>query len=167
MKQHSQPSKIKSNIGILTMLIFCAIVCNISCNKASNDIVETDAILVPFFEIFADEAQKRGITVDYEASRIEGLIQDITDPNVQGQCFHNEKKPKKVIIDINYWNNADFSEKEFIIFHELGHCFLDRDHLDASVNGACVSIMHSSPDACPFSLTDDNREAYLDELFGQ
>ena len=59
-------------------------------------------------------------------------------------------------------------EKEFIIYHELGHCFLDRDHLDeANADGSCVSIMHSNPGVCFFELKSENREDYLDELFFQ
>jgi hypothetical protein len=135
-----------------------------ACN--SSDDVVTDAELEPYFQIFADEALKRNILVDYNAERIEGLLQDIPDANVQGQCFRNEEKPKKVIIDVDYWANANEAEKEFIIFHELGHCFLNRDHLDSRNNdGTCVSIMHSNPGACFFELTEDNRKDYLNELF--
>jgi len=136
-----------------------------SCGE--EDLVETDAELIPYFEIFAAEAALRGITVDYQAERIEGLIQDIGDPNIQGQCFQNEKKPKKTIIDLQYWNRSTELEKQFIIFHELGHCFLEREHLDTDKNGTCISIMHSNPNACNFMLTEDNREDYLDELFSR
>ena len=148
-------------------VIFAFILC-FGVFSCATDNVETDPELTPFFEIFAAEAESRGIQVDFLAERIEGLIQDISDPSIQGQCFFNEKKPKKVIIDFNYWNNASFAEKEFIIFHELGHCFLDRDHLDSSnAQNMCVSIMHSSPQACNFELTSTNRQAYLDELFSR
>lgn len=137
--------------------------CVLACGE--DDLV-TDPELQPYFDLFAEEASLRGFEVNYEAERIEGLIQDIPNSNIQGQCFHNEDKPKKVIIDINYWRNANEFEKEFIIFHELGHCFLDRDHLDSSSqDGTCVSIMHSSPQACTFELSSNNREEYLDELF--
>jgi len=165
MKLSNKYKLSEKSIFSLILLIISMTVLTISCN--TNDEVLTDAELVPFFEIFAEEAELRGFTVDYEAERIEGLIQDIADSNIQGQCFHNQKKPKKVIIDLDYWEDADYYEKEFIIFHELGHCFLDRDHLDTTENGMCVSIMHSSGDTCPFELTEDNREEYLDELFSQ
>lgn len=137
-----------------------------SCSE--EDTVMTDAELIPYFELFALEAEERGFFVDYEAERIEGLLQDIRNTNIKGQCFHNEKKPKKVVIDIDYWNAASKMEKEFIIYHELGHCFLDRDHLDeANADGSCVSIMHSNPGVCFFELKSENREDYLDELFFQ
>ncbi len=133
-----------------------------------EDLIETDAVLQPYFDIFKEEAELRGFAVDYEAERIEGLLQQIPNSNVQGQCFHNTSKPKKVVIDVDYWNNANESQKEFIIFHELGHCFLDRDHLDESdSSGNCLSIMHSSPQVCRFSLTPANRKSYLDELFSE
>ena len=133
---------------------------------AEEDLVETDLELQPYFELFAYEAELRGFTVDYEAERIEGLLQDIPQSSIQGQCFHNEKKPKKVIIDTDYWSNAGKFEKEFIIFHELGHCFLNREHLDdAAADGSCISIMHSNPGVCFFDLNNENRTAYLDELF--
>ena len=136
---------------------------------AEEDLLETDPILVPYFEMFAEEAALRGIEVDYVAANIEGLMQEIAQPNVLGQCFRNEEKPRKVVIDIDYWNNSSEFDKQFLIFHELGHCFLDRSHDDRvdPATSQCASIMHSTPQACSFNLTENNREAYLDELFGQ
>jgi len=132
-----------------------------------TDEVETDPELIPYFDLFASEAAERGITVDYEASRVEGEIQDINDPAVLGQCFRNQDRPRKVIIDETYWAGATELEREFLIFHELGHCFLDRDHDDRfDEDGVCISIMHSTPQACKGELSEENKEAYLDELFG-
>jgi len=135
--------------------------------QSCKDTLETDDELIPYFEIFAEEGAKRGITVNYDTARIEGLIQDISSTNVLGQCFRNSEKPRKVIVDEDFWRDANEMDRQFLIFHELGHCFLNRDHLDAKKIGSdsCVSIMHSTPQACNFMLDDDNREAYLDELF--
>jgi len=160
------PYSIKITKLIFIFTIFSVVTLNIGCNEF--DEVETDAELQPFFEIFAKEAAKRGFTVDYEAERIEGLLQDIFDSNIQGQCFRNEKKPKKVIIDTEYWARSTDLEKEFIIYHELGHCFLNRSHLnDGDSSGECVSIMHANPGVCNFLLTEENKSDYLDELFFQ
>lgn len=145
------------------VLLLSLILGTMSCSK---DTVETDAELIPYFEVFAAEAAQRGITVDYEARRIEGLFQNITDGNVAGQCFRNIEKPRKVIIDIDYWDNATEAVREVLVFHELGHCFLERDHDDRKDgNNVCQSIMHSSPQVCDLDLNDMNREEYLDELF--
>lgn len=157
-------SIIKMNNKLFIMAIMSSLLFFTGCSN--EDTVETDSELEPYFQIFAEEAALRGFTVDYEAARIEGLLQDIPDSNVQGQCFRNEEKPRKVIVDREYWENADESQKQFIIFHELGHCFLNREHLDVSdINGTCLSIMHSSPGVCNFELNEDNRKDYLNELF--
>jgi len=156
-------SKLSLSIPILILALIGLTMIS-SCGK--EDIVETDAELQPYFQIFANEAAKRGFNVDYEAERIEGLLQNIRIADVLGQCFRNDEKPRKVIIDIDIWNDSDEAKKQFLIFHELGHCFLDRGHRDDKIGDECVSIMHSNTQLCPdFRLNDDNREGYLDELF--
>jgi hypothetical protein len=152
-------------LRLLFVLSLTFVVIAISCSE--EDILETDAELIPYFEIFAEEAAIRGIVVDYEAERIEGLIQDIEESQVLGQCFRNVERPRKVVIDRETWEEANEAKRQFLIFHELGHCFLERGHLDArDEDNNCVSIMHSTTQLCPdFELTDENREFFLDELF--
>jgi len=149
------------------LLVSLSIIGLVLFQSCKGDVLETDDELIPYFDLFAEEGAKRGFDVDYEASRIEGLIQNISQSNVLGQCFRNEEKPKKVIVDRDYWEEANETERQFLIFHELGHCFLNRSHFDAKKPGTdtCRSIMHSTPQACDFMLDDDNREEYLDELF--
>lgn len=150
---------------LLSKILLFGIACFIW-HSCAEDVVETDPQLIPYFDLFAQEAASRGFTVDYEAERIEGLIEDISQGNVLGQCFRNEKKPKKVVIDRTYWEGATEDEREFLIFHELGHCFLDREHDDRrDRDGFCLSIMHSTPQVCTFDLTVTDWDAYLDELF--
>ena len=160
-------SKLTPKISFLKspFLALLAILLFYSCNEL--DILETDAELIPYFEIFEEEGEKRGIEVDFVAANIEGLIQDINRGSVLGQCFRNERRPRKVIIDREYWEDANEQERQFLIFHELGHCFLGLEH-DDRVNpqdNTCISIMHSTLDICEFSFDADTREGYLDELF--
>jgi len=149
------------SVAMVTCLAFSIWSCSV------EDILETDAELIPYFDLFAEEGAKRGITVDYEAERIEGLLQEITQRDVLGQCFRNIDRPRKVVIDRTEWENSNDARREFLIFHELGHCFLDRGHTDAKDSeGNCVSIMHSAISLCPeFELTEDNRDGFIDELF--
>jgi len=76
---------------------------------------------------------------------------------------------RKRLIQINAsrWNGFSEKKKETIIFHELGHCALNRGHLyydDKSTDWKCPpSIMNWSgiSDKCYV----DNYDYYINELF--
>jgi hypothetical protein len=54
---------------------------------------------------------------------------NLVDYNALGQC---NMKTKQVLINKAYWVNASDSEREALIFHELGHCILGRNHEDGT-----------------------------------
>ena len=137
-----------------------------ACNKDETPDYFVDAPLQPYFDRFEAEAALRGVTIDLVALRVSGDVRLIGTINVIGQCVHTEKEPNTVIVDVIYWNSANDLEKEFLIFHELGHCALNRDHIDDSDgNGDCVSMMTSGTGLCHINYTESTREALLDELF--
>jgi hypothetical protein len=56
--------------------------------------------------------------------------------------------------------------KEYIVFHELGHCVLNRPHTEDSFsNGVCSSIMRSGNGGCYDYYNRFTRQYYVDELF--
>ena len=122
--------------------------------------------LAPYFETFAFEAAERNIQFDYVAERIEGILTNIEETDVSGKCEQNSVDPNRVYIDQQFWRNASELEREFIVFHELGHCFLDREHLETTnSDGTCKSIMHSGLSGCRNLYGISTRKEYLDELF--
>jgi len=156
-------------------LIYCALFITVllmaACSKESSEnLVEElfiDELLQPYFDTFVNEGITRGVTVDLEAMRIEGYIESIEEDNVLGQCQYNSTSPRRVIIDQAFWNSATTLQKEFVIFHELGHCYLSRSHDDEkNNNGTCKSMMQSGTTNCRFNYTQNSRATYLDELFG-
>lgn len=46
----------------------------------------------------------------------------------EGVCFSYPDGTTEVIIKESWWNSASQSLKESLLFHELGHCVLGRDH---------------------------------------
>ena len=142
----------------------------IGCTKENRENLTAEALhiddaLAPYFERFVAEGQLRGIAIDLVEKQIEGYLIDIEENNVVGQCSYSETSTRSVNIDNAFWNNATDLEKEFVIFHELGHCYLERSHLDAQTNRNCTSIMHSGTSGCRFNYNAFSRENYLDELF--
>jgi hypothetical protein len=135
---------------------------------SNNDEVVIDAELVPYFDSFKAEALKRGVDFDPYAAKISTEIINIAGTNIIAQCKRYSGESSTISVDVAYWNQASETDKEFYLYHELGHCFLKRSHLDSKdVNGHCVSIMHGSKDACTFLYNKLSRNQYLDELFSK
>ena len=70
-------------------------------------------------------------------------------------------------IDKEAWDehDSDAVYKEALIFHEIGHCVLNRDHWDGVLdNGYAASIMNSNLNGVLPRYSED-RAYYMDELF--
>ena len=146
--------------------LFLAVISMISCLPESEAEIIIDEELVFYFDTFKTEAAKRGITVDYQEVGLGGMIKDLSSEGILGQCVHDNLNPDLVIIDNAFWQSSNNMHREFIVFHELGHCFLDRGHDDSKdANGKCASIMNSGSAQCRANYTTESRNAYLDELF--
>ena len=151
------------------IIIITTIVLFNSCRQDADQIIEisvVDEALQPYFLKFEQEASLRGVTIDATFDEIEATIENINDGNVVGQCRYNSHYPNEIRIDRQYWQKAGTLGREYVVFHELGHCYLDRGHSEAStVNGTCISIMASGTGTCHNRYSASTREAYLDELF--
>ncbi len=122
--------------------------------------------LRPFYIAFEEEAAERGLEINLTQEEVTGNIVQLGNMGVLGVCVRSDEEPNRVAVDQEVWSQASQELKELIVFHELGHCILDREHLDDDENGVCVSIMNSGLSGCEISLEDETtREEYLDELF--
>jgi hypothetical protein len=147
---------------LLSVLILCQV---FSCQDEENLVVIAPEVL-PYFKRFEAEATKRGKSFTVATTDISAAMIDISDINVIAQCKHNGDKDPIINVDSKFWATSSDLQKEFYIFHELGHCFLKRSHLDTKTSsGSCNSIMHSSNTVCSFIYNTSTRAAYLDELF--
>lgn len=88
-----------------------------------------------------------------------------TDDEVGAFCFF---KGNAITVDREGWKYWDHFQKERIIFHELGHCLLNRNHQNAeTTSNECFSIMNEG-DGCSFNpLSAYWRDYYMDELFNE
>lgn len=122
--------------------------------------------LRPFYIAFEEEAAERGIDIDLTREEVTGNIVELGNMGVLGVCVRSDTEPNRVAIDDDAWRLANNALRELIVFHELGHCVLNREHLDDEQNGTCTSIMNSGLSGCEISLENNTiRSAYLDELF--
>jgi len=125
-----------------------------------------DEALWPYFTRFEEEARLRGIEVDLVGNAITGVIEELSEDQVAGQCNYNSHHPNHVTIDQSFWQSASDRYREFVVFHELGHCELLRDHREAAhADGSCKSLMRSGAGDCVDNYHPFSRPDYLDELF--
>lgn len=135
---------------------------------ANSQFPNVDPELWKFYQAFELEANKRGFEYDLNALNISGEIKEISENNVAGSCRFGSHIDNEVTIDKTFWNSSSEIFREFVIFHELGHCVLLRDH-DESVDarGHCLSIMRSGLTNCRDTYSNENRATFIDELFYQ
>jgi len=125
-----------------------------------------DEELWPWFELFESEAAERGVSINLVQMGITGVIEEIEEDNIAGRCNFNRGIPNHVMVDESFWQNTSNLGRQFIVFHELGHCSLFRDHReDADQFGICLSIMRSGLGDCRDNFSPRNRSEYLNELF--
>jgi hypothetical protein len=90
------------------------------------------------------------------------------DRGFAGQCKYRNNI---ITIRPETWERIDYYEKEWLVFHELGHCILNREHRnEESGTSECLSIMHGDENNfnCSTNLYSNYwREYYLDELFDE
>ncbi|NJL74998.1 MAG: hypothetical protein HC892_08160 [Saprospiraceae bacterium] len=130
-----------------------------------SNVVFVDPNLQTYFDSFELAAKTRGIEVDLSSEGIAAFLLPINEGSVIGKCSSNTDN-KKITIDSDFWRSASRFERELVVFHELGHCYLQRNHLDtANGDGTCTSLMHSGLTNCRSNYNSVTRARYLDELF--
>lgn len=83
--------------------------------------------------------------------------------NIAGLCEYRGNE-RKISLNMSYWKDYSDVTREMLVFHEFGHCKLNRGHLETEDEfGVPVSIMyHEILSEFVYSL---RRDYYIDELF--
>lgn len=95
------------------------------------------------------------------------IYQAVIDPQYGGICSGMGTGAKVVIINSLHWSTLGEEEKEQLVFHELGHCALNRQHReDLNPDGSPVSIMYHQMFGYLLQYSV-NKQTYIKELFGR
>jgi hypothetical protein len=114
-----------------------------------------------YVEDFFSDAIDNGINIKLEDFSLDISFTNL--PESDGRCFFHGNK---VLIDSIFWRNANSLRRKWLIYHELGHCVLDRRHYDETfINGECKSIMRENYDCSENLVSQKWNEYYLKELF--
>lgn len=133
---------------LATFAIILNIIMGIQVYSLFNNNIDTEfEPYVSEFEWFYGKKVKSGIS-----------FADLDDDSV-GMCYY---VTGNIEIDRDYWETQDEFGKEELIFHELGHCVLNKGHNEHKMGECPASIMY--PNLVP-GCYKQHREYYLAELF--
>ncbi len=174
---------------VLTLLLFLAVMNLTSCGiplPLQKDLVVRDLNAVRQFstsnQAFASYVQDfelKGRIAMNDGSFSVGDIPinfgDTENDSFQGVCFEYPDGTKEIIVRKQWWDAVGEAYRESLLFHELGHCRLGRDHLDdvrqSSNDTHKISMMNSiiiTPQKYNSYKEEYQRELYTyntDELF--
>jgi hypothetical protein len=150
--------------GLLSFLLL------FGCKKDNAIEYIVDSDFEEYVQRFIDEGAARGVEIDFGDT---GLLIEYSDKMVVGAsgfCYLGEHH---IVIDKSEWNALTDTQKEYLLFHELGHCELDRRHKnDQFDNLLWKSLMRGDPlvgtqQNIPVPYFGFRKNYYRDELFSQ
>lgn len=118
---------------VVAVCIFC---------KAENSPLYMEKEFEQYYKDFMKDAALFGVTPDFSLS-VSYLSNDV-DEGVGGYCTYE----KYVVISKQTWEYLDANGKKAILYHEWGHCILQRAHSTRVIKGLnCpVSVMYPTID---------------------
>ena len=142
--------------GLLTTLLFTA--CGFA-PPAESGYIHPE--LYPYVAKFAREGNlvlSAGLQVDFG-----GVEQDDNKDTVSlAVCY---MQFERIVVDRDSWNLMNSTEREVLMYHELGHCVLGRYHPETMLTKRCpTSIMHP---LLPTAVRcyNERKDYYIQELF--
>lgn len=143
----------KRFVAILTLLC-------VSC--AQMRVVKVDSGLQDFVQRFetAGNIQVDSLVVKFGDT---GAPQS-NGEQIVGYCQLSPGLVPTVVISTEYFNEIADAQREELIFHELGHCVLDRGHTATALGDGCPSSIMDPYTLDPYCYSE-HYEYYKEELF--
>lgn len=159
-------------------LLLLLLLLSVSCHEKESDIkiYSVNPKLIPFLRSFVEEAKKNNLDIKLENLNME-FDSSNSNREVCGHYIQHESGQREIKINLACWNKGLEQNREVLVYHELAHCFLNREHRDDLLpNNAPASIMISEGSShyepCIYPIEGDNscnktmrRDYYIAELF--
>jgi hypothetical protein len=133
----------------LILLVLCS--CS-SWNKLSSHVANKEVIQIS--QRFINEAKARKKELNLSKIKIR-----FADLKIAGVC---DRKNQTITFDYKQWFRLDILRKEYLVFHELSHCSLNKDHDIDNCKNVESYLCKNFPDS--FDTYLDNRSKLLDKL---
>lgn len=112
-----------------------------------------------FFRMTGHSIDARTVAINFDQQ----YFQKKDRSDMLGVCLSYGDQAKEILVNPRYWPRLSETSKKYLIYHEMGHCKLGREHDDSKQEGTPLSMMttYIISDAS-FQLYEDE---YLFELF--
>jgi len=151
----------------LLLILLITVSCGI---PAPMDLVQSSGFIFgssnPYFDSYKRQFESEYILaksgdINTSAIRI-NFVKEIENNRAVGVCYQFIGGAE-IVIKSGFWNKISSTSRKNLIYHELGHCALNRGHLDTKHKGYNISIMNSTM-ISDFYL-DNFENVILKELF--
>jgi len=127
------------------------------------------SIIEPYLIAFEEAANARGMDLVIDDIVVSfGSNLELDGVEAAGLCnFETETTAASIELDTMSENwLAHESSREILIFHELGHCVLNRGHINATLPASQYkSVMKATGEPVYANFCNFKKDYYLDELF--
>ncbi len=142
--------------------------CGRQFNRESRHFQKSNPIFDEYIEKFEAHGRTYLKDANFKVGNIPINFLDPKETSVQGICTQYSDGSKEIIIRKEWWEQVSKKYHESLIFHELGHCRLARDHRDEEYEDADksaykLSLMNGIL-VVP-GVFEKSEEVYLRELF--
>lgn len=144
----------------------------VSCGEKPSSVpFSCDPSLLPYVEAF----QSDSVALKGRRQNLNGLKVTFSEPyklmnrNFAGLCTFKTDGTKLIEIEPIYWTTLTETAKTALVYHELGHCVLLREHRTDTFHHETHGNIYSSL-MNPYSLVNEafyreNKDFYTKELF--
>lgn len=139
-----------------TLLVLSLIFIFTGCGKTVS--------IAPEFQSFVDDFNASAASHNHSGA--DNLIVEFgeTSSKAAGATCYQTSGTPRIAVNEKTWNATSDSRRKEMLFHEMGHCVLNRSHTEDHLSDGCkASIMSASPvgDWCANHHADE----YVTELF--
>ena len=163
---------------INTLSLLALLILSTSCGQILNDVLKinsdsrANSSSNSVFSTYVAEFESTGKAIygtsDFSIGDIPINFGDTTNDAFDGVCIEYSGGDKEIIIKESWWNSADTSQRKEMIFHELGHCRLGREHTSETFSnsaGQSVKISLMNPEIPASYFYQKYQSGYDQELF--
>lgn len=148
-----------------TVIYIAVLVGLVACGRQ-----EMDPAFAPLVAQFESDASHQGRNIRVTSSIKFGIPANsaVSNGHQDAICLTDAFGRKDIFVDQEIWNSSNEIEQTAILYHELGHCELGRNHSNEVVNDGGVvqalSIMNADV-GLVLGVLPPHREALMEELF--